>query len=168
MKLLCSFQLHSTPAGAKYLGRKVLSRRIIAVFLNSFGLFVVSHCETSVPGKLVGSKFCRIFSTAVQAGHYGGAAAPQAALLRVPTRVTVPYWIVQPLQFAPSHGLKSTNLLLTIIAGGGTEVIAHLPGANTGMSACFVTWPGTAYTSLLANGLHFRRKVTRASVRPID
>ena len=139
-------------------------------FLNSFGLFVASHCETSVLGKLVRSKFCRIFSTAMQAGHYGGAGAPQAALLCVPNCITVPYWIVQPLQSAPSHGLKSAStphLLLTIIAGSGTGVIAHLPGANSGMSACLVTWPRTVYSSLLANGLQFRRRVTRASVRPI-
>ena len=136
--------------------------------LNSFGLFVASHCETSVLGKLVRSKFYRIFSTAMPlAGHYGSAAAPQAALLYVPNCITVPYWIVQPLQSAPSQGLISAttpHVLLTIIAGGGTGVIVHLPGANSGMSACFVTWPRTAYSS---NGLHLRRRVTRASVRPI-
>ena len=128
------------------------------------------HHISCVPGKLVWSKFCRIFSTAMQAGHYGGAAAPQAVLLHVPTRVTVPYWIVQPLQSVPLHGLKSAttpHLLLTIIAGGRTRVIAHLPGANPGMSACLVTWPRTVYSSLLANDLQFRRRVTRASVRPI-
>ena len=36
MKLLGSFPLHSTPAGAKYLGQHALSRRIIAVFLEYY------------------------------------------------------------------------------------------------------------------------------------
>ena len=62
---------------------------LLQFFSNSFGLFIASHCETSVLGKLVRSKFCRIFSTAMQAGHYGGAGAPQAALLRVPNCITV-------------------------------------------------------------------------------
>ena len=74
--------------------------------------------------------FCRIFSTAVQEGCYGGAAAPQAALVRIRTHATTPYWIVRPLQTAPSHDLESAphalHLLLTTIAGEGTGVIAHL------------------------------------------
>ena len=34
MKLLGSFPLHSTPAGANYLGQNVLSRRLLQFFLN--------------------------------------------------------------------------------------------------------------------------------------
>ena len=40
MKLLCSFQLHSTPAGAKYLGQKA---GFLQFFLNIIFLVAFSH-----------------------------------------------------------------------------------------------------------------------------